>query len=85
MKVNINIDCTPEEARQFMGLPDVQPLQQAMMKQMEARMTAEIDRFSPENLMKTWFTAMPQNTDWMRDVMGGMFSPAGGAPSEKKK
>ena len=23
MKVNIEIDCTPEEARTFMGLPDV--------------------------------------------------------------
>ena len=23
MKVNIEIDCTPEEARRFMGLPDV--------------------------------------------------------------
>lgn len=84
MKVNINIDCTPEEARQFMGLPDVQPLQQAMMKQMEARMLAEIERFSPENLLKTWFSGMPQNTDWMRDVMGGMFSP-GASSSDKKK
>ncbi|RKF19054.1 hypothetical protein D6851_13625 [Altericroceibacterium spongiae] len=24
MKVNIEIDCTPEEARRFMGLPDVE-------------------------------------------------------------
>ena len=24
MKVNISIDCTPDEARQFMGLPDVE-------------------------------------------------------------
>lgn len=24
MKVHIEIDCTPEEARQFMGLPDVE-------------------------------------------------------------
>lgn len=23
MKVNIEIDCTPEEARKFMGLPDI--------------------------------------------------------------
>lgn len=23
MKVNVEIDCTPEEARRFMGLPDV--------------------------------------------------------------
>ena len=83
MKVTINIDCTPEEARQFMGLPDVQPLQQAMMKQMEERMIVEIDRFSPENLLKTWFSGMPQNTDWMRNVMGGMFSP--GTPDDKKK
>ena len=25
MKVNIEIDCTPEEARSFLGLPDVAP------------------------------------------------------------
>ncbi|KPP90646.1 DUF6489 family protein [Erythrobacter sp. HL-111] len=25
MKINIEIDCTPEEARSFMGLPDVSP------------------------------------------------------------
>ena len=24
MKVHVEIDCTPEEARQFMGLPDVE-------------------------------------------------------------
>ncbi|HTM94761.1 MAG TPA: DUF6489 family protein [Croceibacterium sp.] len=24
MKINIEIDCSPEEARQFMGLPDVE-------------------------------------------------------------
>ena len=27
MKVNIEIDCTPEEARTFMGLPDVSKAQ----------------------------------------------------------
>ena len=27
MKVTIEVDCTPLEARQFMGLPDVQPIQ----------------------------------------------------------
>jgi len=37
MKITVDIDCTPEEARTFLGLPDVQPLQQAMMKELEAR------------------------------------------------
>ena len=26
MKINVEIDCTPQEARQFFGLPDVQPM-----------------------------------------------------------
>lgn len=25
MKINVEIECTPEEARSFMGLPDVSP------------------------------------------------------------
>lgn len=28
MKVNVEIDCTPEEARRFLGLPDVTPANQ---------------------------------------------------------
>ena len=31
MKITVNVDCTPEEARSFLGLPDVQPLQAAVM------------------------------------------------------
>lgn len=72
MKVTINIDCTPEEARTFMGLPDVQPMQQAMLAEMEKRMMAEMERFSPEGLMKTWFSAVPQGTEAFRDFLGGM-------------
>lgn len=29
MKVNVEIDCTPEEARRFLGLPDVTPVNEA--------------------------------------------------------
>ncbi|MDU1669419.1 MAG: DUF6489 family protein, partial [Bradyrhizobium sp.] len=31
MKVNIEIDCTPLEARQLFGLPDLGPMQAAVM------------------------------------------------------
>jgi len=82
MKVTIDIDCTPVEARQFMGLPDVEPLQKAMLQEMERRMMAEMERFSPESVLKTWFSAMPGGADVMRDVFSGFFSGAGG---EKKK
>jgi hypothetical protein len=83
MKVTINIDCTPEEARAMMGLPDVQPLQKTMMAEMERRMMEEMERFSPEGLMKTWFSAMPQGTDAMRDFIGGFFGGAKGGDEKK--
>jgi hypothetical protein len=63
MKVNVEIDCTPEEARVFFGLPDVQPMQAAVMAEMERRMLAEMDRFSPEALMKSWMSLAPQGAE----------------------
>jgi hypothetical protein len=39
MKISIDIDCTPEEARQFLGLPDMGPLQDEMKKRMESGMS----------------------------------------------
>ena len=54
MKVTVNVDCTPEEARAFLGLPDVQPLQEAVMAQMQERMLGSLKSMDPEVLLKTW-------------------------------
>lgn len=32
MQFNVNVDCTPEEARTFLGLPDLKPIQDRYMK-----------------------------------------------------
>lgn len=42
MKITINVDCSPEEARSFLGLPDVKPMQTAMMEEVENRMRANM-------------------------------------------
>ena len=47
MKITVDVDCTPLEARQFMGLPDVEPMQKAAMAQIEKRMMAELERYTP--------------------------------------
>jgi hypothetical protein len=77
MKVNIEIDCTPLEARQFMGLPDVEPMQAAVMKKIEERMLGDIEKFSPDALMRNWMSLFPQNADWMQDMMSKLFSGVG--------
>ena len=54
MKVHIEMDMTPEEARAFLGLPDVVPLQQKMMEEMAARAKAGFDAGDPEAMMAAW-------------------------------
>ncbi|MEA2935506.1 MAG: hypothetical protein QOD74_2152 [Variibacter sp.] len=76
MKVTFDIECTPQEARQFFGLPDVQPMQKALMQEVQKRMMAEVDRFSPEGLMKSWFSLAPQNTEWFKDFFAGAQQPS---------
>ena len=55
MKITINIDCTPAEARQYMGLPDVAPMQDAMLKELQERMMANVTSLQPAEMIKAWF------------------------------
>lgn len=77
MKVTIEIDCTPLEARQFVGLPDVQPMQAAVLAEIERRLMTEVEKFSPEGFMRAWFSDGLQSADWIRNVLGGYFAKAG--------
>ena len=54
MKMNIQIDMTPKEAREFLGLPDVSKAQERMMAEIEKRMKAAIDVNDPEAMMRAW-------------------------------
>ena len=84
MKVNIEIDCTPLEARQFFGLPDLQPMQNAVMDKLQQQMTANIDKISPESLIKTWFTFDPKYAEQMQGMFSNMIG-LGALGSDKKK
>ena len=54
MKVHIEMDMSPAEARAMMGLPDIAPMQQKMMEEMETRMKAAFDAGDPEAMMRAW-------------------------------
>jgi uncharacterized protein DUF6489 len=84
MKVNIEIDCTPLEARQFFGLPDVAPMQTAVMDKLQQQMMANLDKISPESLIQSWFTFDPKLAERMQDMFVSM-TGLGGLSSDKKK
>jgi len=57
MKITMNVDCTPEEARAFLGLPDVKPMQDKLIAEMQEQMSATMKAMSPEEMMKAWMPA----------------------------
>lgn len=56
MKMTIEVDCTPEEARRFMGLPDVSALNEHLVNEMKGRIDANMSMISPDELMKNWMS-----------------------------
>lgn len=68
MKLKIDIDCTPEEARAFLGLPDVAPMQEALMKDAQERMTKALKAMDPETMLKTWLPATLQGFEQLREA-----------------
>jgi hypothetical protein len=77
MKITVNVDCTPEEARAFLGLPDLKPIQDQVMQEMQQRMAAGIHAAAPEELMRAWAPAMKGF-----EQLQSMFTQLGGVTRE---
>lgn len=79
MKVTIEIDTTPAEARAFMGLPDVTKLNEHLLNEMQARMDANIARLQPDELMKSWMSFGGQAQEqFMRLMQAATVRSSGG-------
>ncbi|EKV32165.1 hypothetical protein C882_3229 [Caenispirillum salinarum AK4] len=87
MKISIDIDCTPEEARTFLGLPDVKPMQDAMMQEIQNRMMSSLSAMEPEALFKTWLPVGVQGWEQMQKAFWSQMSRAaqGGSSSKSKE
>lgn len=78
MKFTIEAECTPEEARRVMGLPDLTPLHDRYLAKMQE--AVENGTVGPEivaSVMKSWAPMGDAGMDFWRK----MFSAAGSKPS----
>ena len=69
MKVTVEVDCTPQEARSFLGLPDVSALNSHLVDEMKKRMDANIAMAAPEELMKSWMAFGGQASEQFMKLM----------------
>ena len=85
MKVTVDIDCTPEEARAFLGLPDVKPMQEALMAQLQERLSANISAMDPETMLKTWLPVGLQGIEQIQKFMWNQMTGAMTQPGKDGK
>ena len=72
MKFTVTVDCTPEEARAFLGLPDVKPMQDDLMQDVQARMAAALKAMEPAEMLKAWLPANLKGFEQMFDAFARM-------------
>lgn len=54
MKITLDIDCTPEEARRAMGLPDLSPIHERYVAMIGEAMQTGIKPEAIEAMMRSW-------------------------------
>lgn len=84
MKVTVDFDMTPEEARKLMGLPDLAPLQKKMLEQLEKQMAQNLSFIDPETLAKALMPMGTQGMEQMQNLMWEIAAKAMGGGETKK-
>ena len=85
MKVNVEVTCTPEEARAFFGLPDLKPMQERVLAQVEERLRSGLDAMAPEAVFKTWIPASMQGVEQMQQLQQAFWSQLANIAAGKKE
>jgi hypothetical protein len=85
MKITIEVDCTPAEARAYMGLPDVEPLQAEVMAEVQRRVMQGLSMTDPQQLLKNWAPWGAQGMEAFQNIMRAATSGTGGGRSSRDK
>ena len=84
MKLNVTVDCTPEEARAFLGLPNIEPINDMMVATIKQRLEQNMEMISPEFYLKQWYSMGGQASDqFMQMMTAGAKAAAGGVAPKK--
>lgn len=79
MKAKIEIECSPEEARAFLGLPDVSPINEKMVSEVLGRIEKNAAMLDVEPMLKTWGAIGGQAQDAFFRLFGQAMSGGTGA------
>jgi hypothetical protein len=77
MKINIDVDITPEEMRKLMGLPDIEAFQQQLLDDVRERMRAGVEGYDPLQLFQPYVASSLAGMDMMQKLFAAGVGGAG--------
>jgi hypothetical protein len=85
MKINVEVEMTPEEARRLMGLPDLSALQAEMLEEMRRRMKGGMEALDPQALLRAWMPSGAQGIEEFQKFLWDSAARATGQPEKVGK
>lgn len=72
MKISIDVDCTPEEVRRLLGMPDLAPLHDIYLDKMKDLLGKGITPEAVEQMMRSWMPMGEVGMNLVSQVIGGL-------------
>ena len=82
MKISIDAEATAQEMREFLGLPDVQPLHQEMLQNIRDNMKKGISGFDALTLMKPLLPSHVKSLEELQKAFWDAYTTPGGTAKE---
>ena len=85
MKVHIELELTPEEARTFLGLPDMAPIHDALTSQARSKIETLGNAVDIDPLIKSWGSMGGLAQDAITSVLTAALRPSSARPGRDGK
>ena len=79
MKIHLDIDCTPQEARAFFGLPDLEPVHQIYIERMQTLVREGVTAADLERMIRNWTPVFEGGFDVWTKALQQMTGASGGS------
>jgi hypothetical protein len=76
MKITIDTECTPEEARRFLGLPDLSPVHDAYVAKLQRLIEDGVQSGDIESMLRSWGPMGDAGMAMWRQMFDKMTDPA---------
>jgi hypothetical protein len=83
LKINVTIECTPEDARVFFGLPDVKPMQDQLLNDLQERLHKNLQAMDAETMLRTWLPVTLKSFEQWQELFLSRFNPPKTDPAKK--